>query len=196
MLGHVIAFLEVGGAAMVGLLLITFVMWALLLDAIFYLRFFERSEAEAVQEHWSRRPEHLSWNASQIRRMLISQHRQRLDWSFPIIKACVALCPMIGLLGTVVGMIEIFSVMTVGSGASTRGLAMGVSKAMTTTAAGMVAALSGMITQAFVVRLAADRLLRFESTLDDAIEPAPRLSQPRRQRSSGSGELVAAAESV
>ena len=191
MLGHVIAFLEVGGGAMVGLLVLTFVMWVLLLDAIFYLQFSEARDAAAAEEGWVERREHLSWHASQIRRMLVSEHRQRLQWSFPIIKACVALCPMIGLLGTVIGRIEIFSVMTVGTGASTRGLAMGVSNAMTTTAAGMVAALSGMITQAFIVRNAADRLLRCEGVLDDAIESGPRVRDPDRAAAPARGLTVA-----
>ncbi len=64
---------------------------------------------------------------------------------------------MLGLLGTVTGMIEVFDVMAAGSG-NTRGMAGGVSKATLPTMAGMVAALSGML---FSIQL--DRFAREES---------------------------------
>jgi biopolymer transport protein ExbB len=62
-----------------------------------------------------------------------------------IIKSLVALCPMLGLIGTVTGMIEVFDVMAVAGSGNVRGMAGGVSKATLPTMAGMVAALSGLI---------------------------------------------------
>ena len=63
------------------------------------------------------------------------------------VKTLVALCPMLGLLGTVTGMIEVFDVMAAGGG-NTRGMAAGVSKATLPTMAGMVAAPLGLLSQA------------------------------------------------
>ena len=45
------------------------------------------------------------------------------------IRALVALCPMLGLLGTVTGMIEVFDVMAIAGSGNARGMAAGVSKA-------------------------------------------------------------------
>jgi biopolymer transport protein ExbB len=61
-----------------------------------------------------------------------------------LIKTCVALCPLLGLLGTVTGMIEVFEVMAIAGSGNPRSMASGVSKATVPTMAGMVAALSGV----------------------------------------------------
>jgi biopolymer transport protein ExbB len=60
-----------------------------------------------------------------------------------VIKALIAICPLLGLLGTVTGMIAVFDVMTY-SGGNARAMAGGVSMATVPTMAGMVAALSGV----------------------------------------------------
>jgi biopolymer transport protein ExbB len=60
-------------------------------------------------------------------------------------RTLITVCPMLGLLGTVTGMIEVFDVMAIAGSGNTRAMASGVSKATIPTMAGMVAALSGMM---------------------------------------------------
>ena len=62
-----------------------------------------------------------------------------------MIASLVALCPLLGLLGTVTGMIEVFDVMALTGSGNPRAMASGVAKATIPTMAGMVAALSGLI---------------------------------------------------
>ena len=83
----------------------------------------------------------------------------KLDQTVPVIRTLIFVCPMLGLLGTVTGMIEVFDVMAVGSG-NTRGMAAGVSKATIPTMAGMVAALSGMFLISQIERFASDEAQR------------------------------------
>ena len=61
-----------------------------------------------------------------------------------MVKSLVAVCPLLGLLGTVTGMIEVFDVMAIAGSGNVRAMAAGVSKATIPTMAGMVAALSGL----------------------------------------------------
>jgi biopolymer transport protein ExbB len=61
-----------------------------------------------------------------------------------IIKTMVAICPLLGLMGTVTGMIEVFDVMAISGSGNARSMASGVSKATIPTMAGMVGALSGV----------------------------------------------------
>ena len=62
----------------------------------------------------------------------------------PLIKTLITLCPLLGLLGTVTGMIAVFEVMAqVGTG-NARLMASGISMATIPTMAGMVGALSGI----------------------------------------------------
>ena len=60
------------------------------------------------------------------------------------IKTLVALCPMIGLLGTVTGMVSVFDVMAISGTGNARAMASGVYRATLPTMAGMVVALSGI----------------------------------------------------
>ena len=93
---------------------------------------------------WFKRTDHTSWKAHQIRRELISKVSAAARTALRLIQTCVALCPLLGLLGTVTGMIEVFEVMAISGSGNPRSMASGVSKATVPTMAGMVAALSGV----------------------------------------------------
>jgi biopolymer transport protein ExbB len=73
---------------------------------------------------------------------------------------------MLGLLGTVTGMIEVFDVMALAGGGNARGMAMGVSKATLPTMAGMVAALSGLLFSIQLERFANDESARVADRLE------------------------------
>ena len=75
---------------------------------------------------------------------------QSLEQNLALIKTCVALCPLMGLLGTVTGMISVFEVMAISSSGNPRSMAAGVSMATVPTMAGMVAALSGLAMSAWL----------------------------------------------
>ena len=103
--------------------------------------------------------------ADQERRLLVSEVRVKLSQSIPMIKTLVALCPLLGLLGTVTGMIEVFDVMAIAGGGNPRAMAAGVSKATIPTMAGMVAALSGLALSVKLERFAREETKRVEDHL-------------------------------
>jgi biopolymer transport protein ExbB len=55
-----------------------------------------------------------------------------------------SILPLLGLLGTINGMIKVFEVITVFGVGNARGMAAGISEALITTMAGLVTALSGL----------------------------------------------------
>ncbi len=142
-------FVEQGGTVLLVIAFATAVMWSLIYERFWYFRTQHREEVKRVKALWRARSDHTSWYAGGIRRMLISDVRLKLEQRLGPIQTIVKLCPMLGLLGTVTGMIEVFDVMAGGSG-NARGMAAGVSKATLPTMAGMVAAISGML---FIVQL-------------------------------------------
>ncbi len=81
---------------------------------------------------------------------MISQVSSLAERNIALIQTCVALCPLLGLLGTVTGMIEVFQVMALSGSGNPRSMASGVAKATIPTMAGMVAALSGVAMQAYL----------------------------------------------
>lgn len=71
-----------------------------------------------------------------------------------VMKVCVAAAPLLGLLGTVTGMVATFDALTTGSGGDeTQGMvASGISEALITTQTGLVIALAGLFFQYQLVR--------------------------------------------
>ncbi|CAM3746703.1 MotA/TolQ/ExbB proton channel family protein [Parendozoicomonas haliclonae] len=158
-------FLDAGGPVMGGIVLLTFALWTLLYERFFYFNRAMKSDVQQALTTWEARPERKSWEAHQIRYLLISRTREKINRGLPMIKTLIALCPLLGLLGTVTGMIEVFNVMAVTGGGDAKAMAEGVSKATIPTMAGMVVALSGMFGMTFINRTAARESLLLEDHL-------------------------------
>lgn len=118
-----------------------------------------------VKNTWKTRSERNSWNAEQIRQAIVSRASMRLNANLPLINVMVALCPLLGLLGTVTGMIEVFDVMAITGTGSARSMASGVSKATIPTMAGMVGALSGVFASTYLQRKAKREVELLQDTM-------------------------------
>ena len=148
-------FMDMGGNVLWLIAILLFVMWSLIFERVWYFYAGWKKDAADAINQWEARPERKSWTAKQIRRKLISEANDRINTFLPVIKTLVALCPLLGLLGTVTGMIEVFNIMAVTGGGDAKSMAGGVSRATIPTMAGMVAALSGVFANTYVTRTAA-----------------------------------------
>ena len=147
-------FTETGGTVLFYIGVLIFVMWLLILERAMYYFVWHKKAKNAAVANWGARADRSSWNAEQIRQMMISKLHEGLNSNISIIQALVALCPLLGLMGTVTGMIHVFEVMAVLGTANARAMAAGVYKATIPTMAGMVAALSGVFANTYVTRIA------------------------------------------
>ncbi len=159
-------FTETGGTVLLVIGGLIFVMWILILERIFYVSFGHKQFKRDVIQTWQARSDRSSWNAEQIRQALISRVSLKLRFSLPIIQALVALCPLLGLMGTVTGMIQVFDVMAMSGGGNARSMAAGVSQATVPTMAGMVGALSGVFASTWLTRLAKTERIHLEDALE------------------------------
>lgn len=157
------SFLESGGSVLYWLMVVVFGMWVLIIERVWYFRSAHPKQVAQVVKTWEARTDHKSWYAHRIREAMISQVSQNLNRGIPLIKTFVALCPLIGLLGTVTGMIEVFDIMAITGSGSARAMASGVSKATLPTMAGMVGAISGIF---FATRLDRYAKARAEEVAD------------------------------
>jgi biopolymer transport protein ExbB len=148
------AFLDQGGFVMYLIAALTFVMWVLVFERVLYFKGGLRGEIQSELNAWESRKERKSWNAHQIRSAMISRMDDKISANLDLIAALVAICPLMGLLGTVTGMIDVFGVLANTGGGDAKSMAGGVSKATIPTMAGMVAAISGVFASTYLTRVA------------------------------------------
>jgi biopolymer transport protein ExbB len=139
------AFLDRGGPVLIVIMAATFVMWALIIERIFYFRFAHKHVAADAVAEWQARSDRHSTPARWIRNKLVAEVRSKAEANVRLTKAMVALAPLLGLLGTVTGMVAVFDILAITAGADAKAMSAGVSRATIPTMAGMVASLSGML---------------------------------------------------
>ena len=162
-------FLEKGGDIVYVILGVIFVLWVLILERVAYLQFGFWKLFDGLNWDWKIRHDRHSWAARQIRTDYVCQLRIGLNQNLATIKAIIALCPLLGLLGTVTGMIEVFDVMVHFGDGSPRAMASGISKAILSTVAGMVGALTGIFAHSVLTRMVARRQTLAEASI--ALKP-------------------------
>lgn len=158
-------FMELGGPVLTIIGWTIFLMWAVIIERMLFYSTDLRKMSKSIRDQWEGRGERRSWAAHQIREAMISRFSMSAASGVTVVQTLVALCPLLGLLGTVTGMITVFDVMAMSGSGNARSMAAGVSKATIPTMAGMVGALSGV----FLVTLLTRRVEREVETLEDAL---------------------------
>ncbi len=133
-----------GGEVLVTIMVISTVMWTFIIERYLYLYFIHPRRLKHHVDEWSQRKDHTSWMARSLREGLIGDINVNLQKNLLLIQTLVSVLPLLGLLGTVTGMISTFEVMMVFGTGNTRGMSSGISQALITTAAGLVTSLSGL----------------------------------------------------
>lgn len=137
-------FLNTGGNVLWAIMFISFWLFFLIIERYwFYLREYPAFRARN-RAAWQARSDKSSWFAEQQRKQLLSELDCLMLRNMKLIPALIALLPMMGLLGTVTGMIQVFEVMTYLGSGNPRAMANGVSAATIPTMAGMVLSLVGI----------------------------------------------------
>ena len=158
-------FFSAGGLVLVLITGITFLLWLLMLERLWFLHGDYQKHSLTIRTAWLAREERHSWNAQVTRQQWISESRVLIEHNLTLIKTLIALCPLLGLLGTVTGMIDVFSVLSITGGGDAKLMAAGVSKATIPTMAGMVAALSGVFGNLYIGRAAKTEFYLIEEHL-------------------------------
>ncbi len=90
--------------------------------------------------------------------------RRQLDERLAVIGVLAAIAPLLGLLGTVLGMIETFDVIAVFGTGNSRALASGIGVALITTQTGLLVAIPGLLMSNRLGRLAQQLRMRLDET--------------------------------
>jgi biopolymer transport protein ExbB len=121
-----------------------FVMWTLVIERIWYFARVLPERARQTLAEWESREDRNSWCARQIRRAMISRVNNEMSSTLPVLRVLVPLSPLLGLIGTVSGMLEVFDSMALRGSADARAMASGVSEAMICTLTGLAVSITGL----------------------------------------------------
>lgn len=139
-----LSFLDKGGPALWLILLLSLVLWLLILERYWYLKFDFPALRERIEGRWRPYKHHKSRYSKRLRASLLNELKQSTGAYLSSIGALTKALPLLGLLGTVIGMIATFDVISEFGNGNARGLAGGISEALLTTMAGLVTALAGL----------------------------------------------------
>lgn len=180
-------YMEIGGVVMWPLAAISMVMWALIVNRLLYLRQLHRRAMglDAALEHVraERMPDPGQYGGAvallvtgflaartgdhRFDRYILDQTVIRLNRSLvdylAVIGVLAAVAPLLGLLGTVTGMIATFDILALFGTGNARAMAAGISEALVTTQTGLLVAIPGLYMKGFLDRRASNLSKRVEA---------------------------------
>ena len=109
-------FFEKGGGVVVFIGFLIILMWSFILERFWYFKYIHSDVEKDIQNAWRDTPDRKSWSGHQIRSMLISKANVKISSNLEYIRVAIVLAPLLGLLGTILGMIEVFHILAVTGG--------------------------------------------------------------------------------
>jgi len=187
-------YLKQGGWIMIPLVVVSVVMWTMILDRVRLFRQCRRGDLSRAQMidvlisgdgallnefqesqglrstllrgYLLERSGHAALD-KEIAQQCAMKLRRGLDSRIAVIGVLAGIAPLLGLLGTVLGMIETFDVISVFGTGNARAMAGGISVAMITTQAGLLVAIPGL--------LMSNRLRRSSDQLKNVVDESAAL---------------------
>jgi len=171
-------YLAAGGIVMVPLAALSVVMWLLIINRSLYFRRLNLGRLtpagaleHIAQQRWPDTRRYRGAIALLVRTFMEKASGRRdldryildesvvvltrsLDRHLAVIGVLAAIAPLLGLLGTVLGMITTFDVIAVYGTGNAKAMAGGISAALITTQTGLLVAIPGMYMKNFLVRRA------------------------------------------
>lgn len=133
-----------GGPVVTWIFICCLLLWFLVIERTWYFKRVLPGQLQAAEHSWRARPERSSWSAHQIRRALISRVNLGMTSNLLLMKVLVPMAPLLGLVGTVMGMLNVFDSMAALGSADARSMATGVSEAMVCTLSGLLVSVTGL----------------------------------------------------
>ena len=133
-----------GGPVLYILFGLTFLIFTLLVDKYLFIFVQSKTWVNAKFTSFVNSNPPSSTKYKFVEATLISNVKRKTASNIKVLDGLIGMTPMIGLLGTVYGMIEVFEVLSFMGTGNPRAMSSGVAKATIPTMAGMTIALSGL----------------------------------------------------
>lgn len=137
-------FFDRGGPVILILFIVAIVMVTLLVErTIFFFNDFKTLSHKSVKEVEEYQSSN-RWIKNKIKLKNISILNLESSKNLLMIQGLIALCPLLGLLGTVTGMIEVFDIMAITGTGNARAMASGIARATLPTMTGLFISIVGL----------------------------------------------------
>lgn len=154
-----------GGWVLWLIALLALAIFVLGLERLAYCYWWFPAELRMHRDRWQARLDQNSWRAQRIRDAWLASADRRLQQTLWFFRFAILVSPMLGLLGTVSGMISVFDVLGyVGTG-NPRLMASGIFQATIPTMAGMMVAIVGLLLRALLQRRIQQRQQQMRTAL-------------------------------
>ena len=184
---HMESYIRSGGVVMLPILGASFIMWMLIINRIYvmrklFIRNIPRNEAGAlIRENRMPHKKYQGANSLLVREFLRKRTGNReldgyildetvirlitaMDRYLALITVLSGVAPLLGLLGTVVGMMATFDVITIYGTGNAKAMAGGISVALITTQTGLLVSIPGLYMSGFLNRRAGNLKHRIAGT--------------------------------
>ncbi|WP_080806797.1 MotA/TolQ/ExbB proton channel family protein [Desulfamplus magnetovallimortis] len=184
---NITSYLGSGGVVMIPILSLSFVMWVLIFNRVVVMRRLfiknipRREAGELVRQNRMPDEKYKGANSLLVREFLSRRSGEpaldafildeivvrligEMDKYLAIIAVLSGVAPLLGLLGTVVGMMTTFEVITIFGTGNARAMAGGISVALITTQTGLLVSIPGLYMSGFLTRRATNLKHRIAAT--------------------------------
>jgi biopolymer transport protein ExbB len=161
----ILSFIDMGGPVLWAIMLVLFFMWLMIIERVWFYSISFPKQRKSILSSWDERADKSSWFAKRVREQLVSEANVELRSGLGFLDALVAISPLLGLFGTVYGMLNVFDIMAIEGTSNARAMAGGVAKATVPTMAGMIAALSGVFFTTYFKQKATTETEKLEDSM-------------------------------
>lgn len=132
-----------GGTVLQILFGVCILLWALILERCWFFLVHHQKHTQEKDDIWDDIADHHPHEALWVRKMWLSKLYLHTHRGIDLIACLIIICPLLGLLGTITGMMELFHTLSVTGSNSARALSSGIAHATLPTLGGLIVALSG-----------------------------------------------------
>ncbi len=157
-------FLDQGGMVMYLIFILAVFLWILIIERLVYIYFYSEKNKKDLYQQWQGYRNHD--DAVKIKHLYSFSYEQNLFTGFSLIKILVAVAPLLGLFGTVYGMMEIFDIISQEGTGDAKVMAGGISMATLPTLSGMAVAITGLFFQHKIKETINKRIVVFNEGLE------------------------------
>ncbi|MDB9898971.1 MotA/TolQ/ExbB proton channel family protein [Gammaproteobacteria bacterium] len=137
-------FFDRGGPVIIVLFILAIIMTSLLIERLLFFISELNDLSDISHKEVILFKQENNWVFNKIKSKNISVINVAANKNLLLIQGLIALCPLLGLLGTVTGMIEVFDIMAITGTGNARAMASGIARATLPTMTGLFVSIVGL----------------------------------------------------